>query len=77
MLISLLELLDYLGEFVEVVINMILYTREVYPASNQILKNCTYVIITVAIFTRVKRFNVTNHHYIIITLTFLGPSVYY
>lgn len=30
-----IELLDYLGEFVEVVINMILYTREVYPPSKR------------------------------------------
>ena len=29
-----LELLDFLGDFFEVAINMILYTREVYPESN-------------------------------------------
>ncbi len=27
------ELVDYIGEFLEVAFNMILFTREVYPAS--------------------------------------------
>lgn len=35
-----LELFDYIGEFIEVAINMILFTREVYPESKAHLVIC-------------------------------------
>lgn len=58
--------------------NMILYTREVYPASTRMTLSFLKLIF-IAIFSRVKRFNVKlKGEYIIISISsYLGSCFYY